>query len=382
MLKVCAKEEFLRRVQHVKSIICFGAGKRSRILEELFGDTDILDKIEYVIDNDESKHHSGINLGSRLVEVIAFESLKGMDLSKTVFLITCATYPEILDQIESEKSTMEVETYCLSHQIALEKDREITEKMVPESLKRSDVILIPKTIHYCWFGRNPLPDKYKKWMESWHKFCPDYEIVEWNEDHYDVTKNRYMRQAYESEKWGFVSDYARLDIIHQYGGIYLDTDVELVQNLDDLLWQKGFAVFEGSEYVALGLGFGAMKGLPIMREILELYENIEFVKEDGSLNLITCPVLHTELLKKKGLITNGEYQIVDDLTVYPEKVMNGKSSQTRQIKLAPYTKAIHHYDGSWLDEKERTYISRFETDMGTLESERGIRNGNSIHARI
>ena len=103
--------------------------------------------------------------------------------------------------------------------------------------------MIPKIIHYCWFGGAELPEKDRKCIESWKKFCPDYQIIEWNENNYDVTKNTYMYQAYQAKKWGFVPDYARLDIIYQHGGIYLDTDVELVKNLDSLLENDAFMGF-------------------------------------------------------------------------------------------------------------------------------------------
>ena len=124
-------------------------------------------------------------------------------------------------------------------------------------------------------------------MNSWKKYCPDYEIIEWNESNYDVTKNQYMYDAYKSEKWGFVPDYARLDIIYQYGGIYLDVDVELVQSLDELRYQDGFVGFEDQTEVNFGSGFGAAKGSRIIRELRDEYDRRKFVNEDGSLNLLS-----------------------------------------------------------------------------------------------
>ena len=117
--------------------------------------------------------------------------------------------------------------------------------------------MIPKKIHYCWIGGNPLPELAIKCIESWKKYCPDYEIIEWNEKNYDFRKNQFMREAYDEKKWGFVPDYARLDIIYEHGGIYLDTDVEIIKPLDSLLKEQGFAGMEQPGIVALGLGFGA-----------------------------------------------------------------------------------------------------------------------------
>jgi hypothetical protein len=188
-------------------------------------------------------------------------------------------------------------------------------------------------------------------MESWHKFCPDYDIIEWNESNYDISKNKFMLQAYEQEKWGFVSDYARLDIIYKYGGIYFDTDVEIISNLDELLYQKGFAGFERDEYVNFGVGFGAVMGLPIIKEISDIYKNLQFVNDDGSLNMVRCPQIQTNVLLRHGLKRNGEYQVVDGMAVFPEKMFCGKNQRTRKLILKPYSKAIHHFDASWMDTK-------------------------------
>lgn len=133
--------------------------------------------------------------------------------------------------------------------------------------------MIPKKIHYCWFGKNPLPNEVKKCIESWKLFCPDYEIIEWNEENYDVFKIDYMAEAYKAEKYAFVSDYARLDIIYNNGGIYLDTDVELIRPLDDLLHHSCYLGMELPGRVATGLGFGAVKGNNFLYENMKYYEH-------------------------------------------------------------------------------------------------------------
>ena len=160
---------------------------------------------------------------------------------------------------------------------------------------------IPKMVHYCWFGGKPKPQGVISCIKSWEKFCPDYKIVEWNEDNYDITKNKYMHEAWLEKKWAFVSDYSRLDIVYNHGGIYLDTDVELIKNIDYLLKAEAFMGFEDGKSVNTGLGFGAVKGFELIKELLELYENLDFINSDGSLNTVACPVYTTKHLISKGM---------------------------------------------------------------------------------
>ena len=147
---------------------------------------------------------------------------------------------------------------------------------------------IPKKIHYCWFGKNPMPDEFERNIESWKEMCPKYEIIKWDETNYDVSKNLYMKQAYEQKKWGFVSDYARLDIIENEGGIYLDTDVKVIKPLDDLLKCKSFMGFIDNNMVALGLGFGAVKHNLLIKELRDYYNEKRFLRDDGTLDMRPC----------------------------------------------------------------------------------------------
>lgn len=367
MLKVCDIRQFIDRIKKLDRIVCFGAGKRFETLIDFFADTEILNKISCVVDNDKNKQHTQIAIGGNIVDIISLEELKERNYINFVIIITCVDYSEIIKQLDADRTLHDMEYYCLYHMQLLELEeaetREAFSRKIPSNIRLSKESLIPKVIHYCWFGGNPIPDKYKIWMESWKKFCPDYDIVEWNENNYDITKNDYMREAYENKKWGFVPDYARLDIIYNHGGIYLDTDVELVKNIDDLLYQKGFAGFESKRYVNLGVGFGAVKGLPIIKNMMDMYENMKFVNEDGSLNLVASPHYQTQALEEQGLLADGEYQRVGDMTIYPEKVLSGKSWTTRRVILHSYTRSVHHFDASWVGDEEKKIPVQIERDM-------------------
>ena len=177
--------------------------------------------------------------------------------------------------------------------------------------------MIPKVIHYCWFGGNEMSALEKKCIESWKMQCPDYEIIRWDETNYDVTKNLYMQQAYAAKKWAFVSDYARLDILYQHGGFYLDTDVELLQSLDAQRTHAAFAGIGCTGGVNLGLGFGAEAGNALVKEMRDDYDTVSFLNPDGSLNTAPCVKYQTRLLKEKGFVDEDRLQQVESMTIYP-----------------------------------------------------------------
>jgi glycosyltransferase involved in cell wall biosynthesis len=220
--------------------------------------------------------------------------------------------------------------------------------------------MIPKKIHYCWFGGKPLTDFAKKCIESWKKYCPDYEIVEWNESNIDINKSEFMKEAYENKKWAFVSDYARYKIIHDNGGIYLDVDVEIIKNFDDLLEYNAFMGFEGSEYINTGLGFGAVKNNDDIKAIINIYNNIDFKLHVNNPSKISTPILISNYLKEKGFKKNGEFQKVNSITLLPEDYLCPKNPITRLTNITDNTFSIHHYDASWVDEKERKIIDDLE----------------------
>lgn len=363
MLKIYNMNEFLNRIQSLSEIILFGAGKKIYDVEKFFAGTDVADKVSMVIDNSIDKQGSVLQIWGKNFEILSIHRLEENPSENKLLLLTLEEYGPLLDDLLKNKALKNTEIVCFSHINALQKEARSINKILPNRIRIENKQLIPKKIHYCWFGGNQIPDKYKRYMESWHKFCPDYEIIEWNESNYDLSKCQYMQDAYRKKIWGFVPDYARIDIVYNHGGIYMDTDVELIRNIDDLLYQKGFAGFEDEKYVNLGSGFGAVEGLPVLRAMMDYYHTEDFISKDGKLNLIGSPIHNTSVLQEYGLVNNGEYQRVSDMTIYPAKVLVGKCMYTMRTVIKPWTYAIHHYDGSWATERARRINARLEADM-------------------
>ena len=219
---------------------------------------------------------------------------------------------------------------------------------------------IPKVIHYCWFGGNPLGPEELKCIDSWRKFFPDYEIVRWDESNFDVRCCPYVAQAYDAKKWAFVSDYARFAILYKHGGLYFDTDVEVIRPMEDIIERGPFMGFEtdvsGSGNnctVAPGLGLSASPGLGLYKLILASYETDEFVKADGTPNMTTVVVRTTEILKSCGLQDVPGIQEVSGVTIYPSEYFNPKSYLTGAITITENTRSIHHFSMSWFSEEQR-----------------------------
>lgn len=209
--------------------------------------------------------------------------------------------------------------------------------------------MIPKTIHYCWFGRGEKPKLAQKCIASWKKFCPDYEIIEWNEDNFDVAMNGYTKMCYEEKKYAFLSDYARLVIVAEHGGLYFDTDVELVKSPDELLSKDAFFGFENEKYVATGLGFGSVSHGIAIEAMLTEYDTLL----DGKNGTIGCPKLNTKALVKLGLVQNGLEQKVQDAVIYPPVFFNPYDSATGELKRTSETVSIHWYAASWMSKHQK-----------------------------
>lgn len=208
--------------------------------------------------------------------------------------------------------------------------------------------MIPKTIHYIWLGKNPLPEIARKCMASWEKFCPDYEIKRWDESNLDLDKFKFVRQAYDAKKWAYASDALRFDILNTYGGIYLDIDVEFIKPLDEsFLKNKAFFAFEKEDSIAPGLIFGAEKGVREVEDLLDTYKNLSFLDENVKPILKTVCIISTDYFKQMGLKCDNTKQEINGVAFYPTEYFCPYNVITGKTKIVEDTVAIHHYFASW-----------------------------------
>lgn len=218
--------------------------------------------------------------------------------------------------------------------------------------------MIPRIIHYCWFGCGEMPELAKQCIASWHRFMPEYEYKCWNEDNFDVTSVPYVKEAYGAGKYAFVSDYVRLHALYSEGGIYMDTDVEVLKPYDDLLNLTGFIGFEGTKHHPVGTGTIASRAHgEWVKEQRDAYSGIHFLKADGSFDLTTNPIRITEVMRKRGFLQNGLQQDYLDMRVFPVDYFCPRQT-TGEILITENTYCDHHFMGSWNEKKRSNFIFR------------------------
>lgn len=214
--------------------------------------------------------------------------------------------------------------------------------------------MIPKKIHYCWFGGNPLPELAQRCINSWKKFCPDYEIIEWNESNFDLNYCDYVKEAYAAKKWAFVSDVARLYALVNCGGIYMDTDVEVIKSLDPILQYEAVSGFESFNRIPTGL-MACEAGQPLFKELLKEYNHAHFIMKDGTLDVTTNVTRITNTCLKYGLILNNTLQTVNGFTLFPNDFFCPKDCESKKVTLTENTCTIHHFDGSWMSQEDKCF---------------------------
>lgn len=226
--------------------------------------------------------------------------------------------------------------------------------------------MIPKIIHYCWFGRNPIPAEYQRYIESWKKFLPDYEIKEWNEDNFDVNIIPFTKEAYGVKKYAYVSDYARLKILYDNGGVYFDTDVEVIRNMDDIITSGAWMAVEkhnskpnAEDQVNVGLGFSVEPHDPILNEVMEYYENTHYIFPDGHLEQIPIVPIVTKVLRKHGMPAHVDKPIkVGKITIYPCDYFCPIEFMSSKMELTDQTYTIHHYSATWMSWSDKLKMKK------------------------
>lgn len=358
-------DRFLEYVKN-KNIICYGAGK---MLDEMCGTfpklSEICNSIS-IVDGDSNKQGTKRIIFDKVYFIQDIESVLRKK-KNAVILITSAALFEILDVLRKQKNKeIPVFSFLLMRKENYENNL-ITIEDCDGLMGKDNIEHIPRKIHYFWFGGKEIPDDYKRNIETWIQYCPNYEIVRWDESNCNIEECTYAKEAYVEGRYGFVPDYFRLKIIYDYGGIYLDTDVKLLKPLDELLFLEAYAGFEDNKKVAFGVGFGARKGFPLLKEMYESYMKLSFVQLDGSLNMTASPTYQTEILKKHGLVCNGRMQVVDGMTILPMNYLTVQSNHTGRRYLTKNSFAIHQYAASWFTDKDRNNKHKAEELLASME---------------
>ena len=356
--------------QKNKRVVMFGAGAIGQVTTpEILNRMGILEKVDCYLDNNQSMWGKKISASGYDFEIKSPYYLNECPMG-TVILLNISRFSDVLIQLESMDCTKNMECYIMPMMLIHNYGMSASHGLPAMSEKQ----LIPKKLHYMWFGGTPLPDNLKKCIESWKRYCPDYEIVEWNEDNYDIDKHQYMKKAYDAKAYGFVPDYARLDILYNEGGLYLDTDVEIKRNIDDLLFQEAFCGVEKWQLINFGGLSGAVKNHPMVKMFLDAREDILFLDLEGKRNKNTCGFYDTRVAINEGYIVNGKTQTIGGMNIYaydyfhPYDYMSGIVNETEN------THSIHWFNGGWLDERmkkmneetKNRYLSLYNRAIETL----------------
>lgn len=355
-IKNMAIEQFISYIED-KELYIYGLGSTY----QQFSKKEVFHKIEgkivAVVDKGRIGQHITINSSDMKVNGIDYIA----KLQQGVILICSDKY---MDDIYDELRKLQLPDTVICFFLPLiwtisdgKNDIEIIKKM-KDVHKKS---LIEKRIHCCWFSGEKKPEEYQKCIDSWKRVCPEYEIIEWNAENYDIEKNTFMKQAYEKRKWAFISDYARLDVINQYGGIYLDMDVELLENFDPFLSFKSFFNFGPIHDVDLGSGFGSVKNNEFLQYLLDFYQDKDFLDDNGiaQTEKYMQPVLLRKLFPKWGFFLDGNMQMVDKMIVLPRRYYSPIDTFFLQnLVQNSDTRGIHHYNAGWCSEEEHEQRSK------------------------
>jgi len=334
----CNIDEFILLTKQ-KTVVCYGTVSYLQELCIRFKDYGLLHNIDYVIDD--IAGGKTIDLDGIQKPFMTFKCFLAQNSEKD-YAMFFSDLKSLVDFMRTDnivpKNIMIFVGNFMAHNPPIYN--------LPESDLETGSSRIPKILHYCWFGGNDFPQLYKNCINSWKIFCPDYEIIEWNENNYDVTKNQFMYEAYQNKKWAFVSDFVRLDVVYNYGGCYLDSDVELIKPLDRFLFDVGFCDSYRPGEVGFAV-FGAIAGHKLVRELRDIYDDMSFVNKDNTFNTKPAPEYLKQYFEKCGMSTENKVQKINDMTIYPTDVFSPLQANLRVLCFTEKTHAIHHYGWSW-----------------------------------
>jgi len=330
-----------------KDVYLWGAGKGLQNYIDVFGKEKTMTGI---VDKNTKLWGAEIRCWDRGVKISDMPSFL-LDVSskkdRSIIIITSPIYAaQIIDEMNDMPELDGVE--CFIQELI-----RYTKEEIPSYEFTTGNAQIPKKIHYVWLGKKALPYEYEKNIETWRKYNPDYEILLWNENNYDIESNEYLKRRYDLGKYEDVSDYMRLDAVYKEGGIYLDTDVRVIRSFDSLLCDKAFFNMGSTDRVNLGCGFGGISGLPIHKEMRDEYERCNATK---SPHIAIQPII-----MKYGFVLENKCQKIDGITLYPTELMSPLTNAYMDDFMCEKTISIHEAANNWRSDKEKEEYKKIYT---------------------
>ena len=343
---------FIEKVKRENlSVICYGAGLVSLSLEHIFEDAGILGNIKMFIDGDVKKQGTKFDYANRNIGIYGVDELLKADLSNSVLLITVEVFGAIIEQLNQYPQLDNQPCYIFA-ELNQSYIRSRTVAEIPVIFPPK----IPKVIHYCWLGGGRMTQDMLDCIASWREHNTDYEIMQWNEDNYDVYRNSYMRQSYEAKKYAFTADFLRLDVLYRHGGIYLDTDVKCLKSFDSLLHNDAFAIYLEWAVPTFAIS-GSIAGLPIFKQLRdEPRAIIDFINSDGSFNQKISSWYEAAVLKQHGFRQDFSYQNIEGIAVYPPEYFATYSRLGFNREVTDRTYAVHMLQRTWIDKERKAEI--------------------------
>lgn len=345
-------ENFLKRIEN-KTVILFGVSSAWHYYHKVFPDITqhMLTKVKFIVDNSVEKQGRIFHILGKDYEVKSVEDITSVENCVILITVSLAYQQQICQQLTEMNLPAEME--CFSLPLMTYSHEKVDNSCVEEYFETHTEQRIDAKIHSFWFSGEEKPDVYKRCISSWHKYCPQFEIIEWNGDNYDITQNQYMKEAFEHRKWAFVSDYARLDVIYRYGGIYLDMDVELLAPLEKLLNAESFFCRQEDGLLELGSGFGASAGNPFIKQMLETYKNRRLIASSGEIDMTPQPEWLSDVFVENRFYKNHNSEIIGNcLVLSNDYIMCAAGNDAAErAKLG-----VHWHNGGWLDFKDRQLI--------------------------